>query len=202
MRQLCPIIPLMFAWTLSKSPHLPWPAWLTGNWAVREREHKKETKLIKIAVSDDYLLGLTNKGHVHKLDGLEDGGSMLTWHYVSKSTSILTCSQLEYTATKVLWFRMGKGTPRLPYKHRGWWLEITTSRGTTIRYHAHNPFFFHVNFYCAEVLSTYITHYCTFRFGEIEGGVRKVFKSLPRAVNPKLSNCHRSLLPPHIHFSW
>ena len=81
--------------TLPDLPDLP----ATG---LSEGECRKETKLIKIAVLDDCLIGLTNKGHVLKLDGLVGKNSVLTWHYVSGSTDNTTCSQLGYTATKVL----------------------------------------------------------------------------------------------------
>ena len=118
--------------TLPDLPDLP----ATG---LSEGECRKETKLIKIATNPSCLIGLTNKGHVLKLDGLEDENSMLTWHYVSESVDNLTCSQLGYTATNVLWYRKGKGTPRLPYKHRHQWPGNTTSKGTTIKYHAHHP---------------------------------------------------------------
>jgi SCF-associated factor 1 len=50
-----------------------------------EEERRRETKLIKIAGLDEDLVGLTNKGHVLKLDGLYDEDCIRTWHYVSKS---------------------------------------------------------------------------------------------------------------------
>ena len=81
--------------TLPDLPDLP----ATG---LSEGERKKETKLIKIAALNFHLIGLTNKGHVLRLDGLEDKDSMLTWHYVSESANNQTCSQLGYTATNVL----------------------------------------------------------------------------------------------------
>ena len=43
-----------------------------------EEERRKETRLIKIAACDNRLIGLTNKGHVLKLDGMhgEDDTTM------------------------------------------------------------------------------------------------------------------------------
>ena len=71
--------------TLPDLPDLP----ATG---LSEGEHRKETKLIKIAAVADRLIGLTNKGHVLKMDGLKDENCMLTWHYVSGSTDNLISS--------------------------------------------------------------------------------------------------------------
>ena len=65
-------------------------------------ECRKETKLIKIAAVSRCFIGLTNKGHILKLDGFKGIDLMPTWHYVSGGTDDLTCSQLGYTATKVL----------------------------------------------------------------------------------------------------
>jgi SCF-associated factor 1 len=50
---------------------------------LSEKERKKETKLIKIAPFDNCLVGLTNKGHVLKIDGLSDEESIQIWRYVS-----------------------------------------------------------------------------------------------------------------------
>jgi len=50
-----------------------------------EEELRKETKLIKIAAFDNSLVGLTNKGHVLKIDGLTDEDSIQIWRYVSES---------------------------------------------------------------------------------------------------------------------
>ena len=118
--------------TLPNLPDLP----ATG---LSERKCRKETKLIKIAIDNFSLIGLTNKGHVLKLDGLKDENCMLTWHYVSESTNSQTCSQLGYTAIKVLWYRKGEGAPSLPYQHRHRWPGNTTRNGVTIKYHAHHP---------------------------------------------------------------
>jgi len=51
-----------------------------------EEERGKETKLIKIAAFGNCLIGLTNKGHVLKMDGLTDEDSIQIWNYVSEST--------------------------------------------------------------------------------------------------------------------
>ena len=50
---------------------------------------RKETKLIKIAALDHCLIGLTNKGHVLKIDGLTDEGSVQIWHYVSENVRMI-----------------------------------------------------------------------------------------------------------------
>ena len=50
-----------------------------------EEERRKETKLIKIAAFDNCLVGLTNKGHVLKIDGLTDEDSIQIWRYVSEN---------------------------------------------------------------------------------------------------------------------
>ena len=64
--------------TLPDLPDLP----ATG---LPDGERKKETKLIKIAACHNCLVGLTNKGHVLKLDRLLDEDSVRIWHYVSKN---------------------------------------------------------------------------------------------------------------------
>ena len=50
-----------------------------------EEECRKETKLIKIAGFHNTLIGLTNKGHVLKMDNLYRKGSTQVWNYVSGS---------------------------------------------------------------------------------------------------------------------
>lgn len=50
---------------------------------LSEGDREKETKLIKIAALDSCLVGLTNKGHVLKIDGLTDENSIQIWRYVS-----------------------------------------------------------------------------------------------------------------------
>ena len=52
-------------------------------------ELRKETKLIKIANFDNCLVGLTNKGHILKTDGLTDEDSVQIWRYVSENTQII-----------------------------------------------------------------------------------------------------------------
>ena len=50
---------------------------------IPKKERKKSTKLIKIAAFDSSMVGLTNKGHVLKIDGLTDEDSVRHWRYVS-----------------------------------------------------------------------------------------------------------------------
>ena len=50
-----------------------------------EEERSKETRLIKIAACDHWLIGLTNKGHILKLGGLLSEGSARIWCYVSEN---------------------------------------------------------------------------------------------------------------------
>ena len=52
---------------------------------LSEEERRKETRLIKIAACYNYLIGLTNKGHVLKLDGFGMEDRTRIWHYVSKN---------------------------------------------------------------------------------------------------------------------
>ena len=54
-----------------------------------EEERRKETKLIKIAACSDFLIGLTNKGHVLKSDGLNTEYHTRIWHYVSANVCIM-----------------------------------------------------------------------------------------------------------------
>ena len=54
-----------------------------------EDGRRKETKLIEIAALDDFLVGLTNKGHVLRLDGMNDEHSVRLWRYVSKSAQTI-----------------------------------------------------------------------------------------------------------------
>jgi SCF-associated factor 1 len=54
-----------------------------------EEERRKETKLIKIAAFDNSLVGLTNKGHVLKMDGLIHRGLHPVWNYVSESAQMI-----------------------------------------------------------------------------------------------------------------
>ena len=66
-----------------KLPPLPDLPDLTGT-GLPEEELKEETKLIKIAVHDAALIGLTNKGHVLRLS-IGDH-IRRTWDYVSENT--------------------------------------------------------------------------------------------------------------------
>ena len=63
--------------TLPDLPNLP----ATG---LPEKEHRKETKLIKIAAGYGFIVGLTNKGHVLKIDGINKDENIGTWYYVSE----------------------------------------------------------------------------------------------------------------------
>ena len=54
-----------------------------------EEERRKETKLIRIAACTDSLVGLTNKGHVLKLEELRTEDETRIWHYVSENACIL-----------------------------------------------------------------------------------------------------------------
>ena len=66
-----------------KIPMLPDLPDLLGT-GLPEEDRRKETKLIKIVALFNRLVGLTNKGHVLKLDGLHDKNPAGTWHYVCK----------------------------------------------------------------------------------------------------------------------
>lgn len=48
-------------------------------------QRSKETRLIKIAACSSCLIGLTNKGHVLKLDGLSTDNNTWIWDYVSEN---------------------------------------------------------------------------------------------------------------------
>ena len=56
---------------------------------LSEEERRKETRLIKIAAFGDCLIGLTNQGHVLKVDGLTSGDSIRIWRYVSESARMM-----------------------------------------------------------------------------------------------------------------
>ena len=72
-------------------PDLP----VTG---LPEEERRKETKLIKIAALSHCLVGLTNKGHVLKMDGLTDENAIPIWSYVGESTRMMWHPFLNYDA--------------------------------------------------------------------------------------------------------
>ena len=54
-----------------------------------EEARKKETKLIKIAGFDNSLVGLTNKGHILKMDEMYAAEFTPVWHYVSESAQMI-----------------------------------------------------------------------------------------------------------------
>jgi len=55
---------------------------------LSEEWRSKDTKLIEIAGFNNCLIGLTNKGHVLKIDGLIDEDSIQIWRYVSSVQAI------------------------------------------------------------------------------------------------------------------
>ena len=96
---------------LSALPDLPdLPA--TG---LPEEERRKETRLIKIAAGDNFLIGLTNKGHVLQLAGLRQEGHTQIWDYVSKNVyALVPFLKLWCTAAILLRDRQDQGNPILP----------------------------------------------------------------------------------------
>ena len=81
-----------YTWEINKDPtKLPVLPDLPNLLAtgLSKEEQRKETKLIKIAALNHCLIGLTNKGHVLKIDGLTNERSVQNWHYVSKSMQII-----------------------------------------------------------------------------------------------------------------
>ena len=71
----------------NKLPTLPDLPDLPGT-GLPEEERKKETRLIKIAAGSHCLIGLTNKGHVLKLDGMRNEDDTRIWHYVSEAVRV------------------------------------------------------------------------------------------------------------------
>ena len=67
-----------------------------------EEEYRKEARLIKIAPWGDRLIGLTNKGHVLKLDGMENENGTRTWCYVSKNVCALVHFFMLWCAATIL----------------------------------------------------------------------------------------------------
>jgi len=65
-----------------------------------EEVRRKETKLIKIASFDNCLVGLTNKGHVLKIDGLTDEDSIQIWRYVSENARVI-CNIFSFHNTQL-----------------------------------------------------------------------------------------------------
>lgn len=99
-----------------------------------EKERKKETKLIKIAPFDNCLVGLTNKGHVLKIDGLTDEESIQIWRYVSgnaRTTRDLFSTSC-YTASALLRARQSQGTRSLPDNYRRRWSGKTATGGAVV----------------------------------------------------------------------
>jgi len=71
-----------------KLPALPDLPELPGT-GLSEEERGKETKLIKIAAMRYRLIGLTNKGHVLKTDGLYGEDNTRAWEYVSENARMI-----------------------------------------------------------------------------------------------------------------
>ena len=102
-------------------------------------ERRKETRLIKIACDNDYLIGLTNKGHVLKLNGVDREGDTRVWHYVGKNICVLVpFLKLWYAAAKILRDGQDQGEFSLPSNY-GWWSEKTAASGTILRHPVHHP---------------------------------------------------------------
>jgi len=70
---------------LSVPPDLP-DLPMTG---IPEEERRKETKFIEVATCSGSLVGLTNKGHVLKMDRLDEEGITPVWDYVSGITRMV-----------------------------------------------------------------------------------------------------------------
>ena len=83
-RAVIPCRTLEIDWDPVKVPIPPDLPGLPGT-GLSEEERRKETKLIKIAATWYCFIGLTNKGHVLRLDGLSHEDSSGTWGYVRKS---------------------------------------------------------------------------------------------------------------------
>ena len=86
------MVVMCYTWEIKKDPVklpiLPNLPDLPGM-ELQEEGHRKETKLIKIAALNHCLIGLTNKGHVLKIDGLTNERSIQAWHYVSESAQMM-----------------------------------------------------------------------------------------------------------------
>ena len=103
-------------------------------------EHEEETRLIKIAACDKCLIGLTNKGHVLKLDGLTEEDDARIWHYVSENMSVLTFSlKPRCAATKLLRDKQNQSTPSLSSNYRRRRSEKSATSGIVVRHLAHHP---------------------------------------------------------------
>ena len=94
--------------TLPDLPDLP----TTG---LPEEERRKGTRLIKIAISNSCLVGLTNKGHVLKLDGMGAEDGTRVWYYVSENVRALVhFLKLWCTAAIPLRDKRDQENPSLP----------------------------------------------------------------------------------------
>ena len=94
--------------TLPDLPDLP----ATG---LPEEELRKETRLIKIAACNDSLVGLTNKGHVLKLEGMYAVEDTRIWYYVSENVHALEhFLELWCSAAVLLRVRRDQEDPSLP----------------------------------------------------------------------------------------
>ena len=101
-------------------------------------ERRKETRLIKIAACNNYLVGLTNKGHVLKLSGLGDEGYTRIWRYVSKNVCVLVPFLKLWCAAAIpLRDRQDQGDPSLPSNYKWQWSEETATSEIVIRHPGH-----------------------------------------------------------------
>ena len=81
-------------------------------------ERGRETRLIKIAASYESLIGLTNKGHVLKLNGLGSKDGAGIWYYVSKNVrALVPLLKLWCAAATLLRDRQDQEDPSLPSNH-------------------------------------------------------------------------------------
>ena len=71
-----------------KLPNLPDLPDLPGTGPLEE-VHRKKTKFIQIVACSKSLIGLTNKGHVLKMDKLHKEYSAQAWYYVSESAWLI-----------------------------------------------------------------------------------------------------------------
>ena len=121
---------------LSALPGLPnLPA--TG---LPEEERTKETRLIKIAACHDSLIGLTNKGHVLKLDGMGSEDDTRIWYYVSENMRALVhFLKLWCAAAILLRDKRDQEDPSLLSHYGRRWSEKTAASGIVFRLAAHHP---------------------------------------------------------------
>lgn len=78
-----PLVTLVFLSRVMSSGAPGYVLWkarkICGIFCAPEEERKKETKSVEIAALDDCVVGLTNKGHVLKIDGLDDENLARVW---------------------------------------------------------------------------------------------------------------------------